>query len=1203
MADGWKGFRRFRLLAWGGLLLLAACARPPEPVAEGPPRLEPATAKAPAPVKRRRARPDSGILASPVDTGSFRLASVAPRAQADAGPPIELVSADGKPLTLRSVASQTVVVGALAFTELQLSFKNPEARTIEGRFRIALPEGASLSRFAMRVGSSWQEGEVVEKKRARRTYEDFLHRRVDPALLEQTEGNSFSARVFPIPAGADKQLIISYSQEVEAGDTLVPLAGLGAVERVVLDVTPDTGKPLHVEHQGEVPKDLRFEAAETATGLRQGSLVIAPITPMTAASPAPLGPTLVLIDSSASRALGFEQQLQAAKRVVAQVTSEAGADAAVTVACFDQTVQVIHDGRAGDFDEAALDRARARRALGASNLGGALAWARGATQARSLRRVVLIGDGVVTAGAEKEALLAQAKALAPTVERIDAIVFGGIHDRQALTAVVTAGLAEDGVVLDGALAPAALAKRLGSATRSDLAVTVEGARWWWPKRLRGVQPGDRFTVYAEVPGGGTPAIQVDGAPVAPARWAEAPRPLVERAWAKAKIESLLEEERRAEETPEASAQRASAIVALSTQHRVLSPYTSLLVLETQADYDRFGLAREALADILTVRGGKLRLEQHPPPARGPKPPPQVARRPAARTTDDAEFGMIGLLSTGAGGEAVAPWGRDDSLGADPLSARGQMWGDEVGDAFGAGGLGLSGVGEGGGGRGEGVGLGQAGSVGHGAGSGTGQGFGSGSGRLAPSHRVRAPRVRMGATQVSGRLPPEVIQRIVRQNFGRFRGCYQLALRQDPHLAGRIVARFVIGRDGSVANATAEGMGDRAMEACVAAAFRALSFPVPEGGIVTVSYPIVFQPEGAEAHVRVPAPQRMAPSPPTASPSPPAAPPSPPAPSFDESSPMHAQPYRGRFASVMAMLKEGDPRGALAEAQAWQAVAPGEVLAVVALGEALEAAGQDRLAARAYGSIIDLFPSRADLRRFAAARLERLDRDAGALPLAVDSYATAREQRPDHPTSHRLHAFALLKTGDPAGAAKALVAGLEACKNRFAAAAPILRADLALVSAAWLAARPEDREKIERLAKEHGFEVAHAPSLHFVLNWETDTNDVDLHLYDSEGSHAFYGQRALRSGGRLFGDVTTGYGPELFQVEGEGAAGYFLQAHYYARGPMGYGMGKLQIIRHDGKGGLEFDERPFVVQVDGAYVDLGTLGRYEMPSKALSKAPT
>jgi outer membrane murein-binding lipoprotein Lpp len=47
-----------------------------------------------------------------------------------------------------------------------------------------------------------------------------------------------------------------------------------------------------------------------------------------------------------------------------------------------------------------------------------------------------------------------------------------------------------------------------------------------------------------------------------------------------------------------------------------------------------------------------------------------------------------------------------------------MWGDQIGDSHGAGGLGLSGIGEGGGGRGEGIGLGSIGTMGHGAGTGS-----------------------------------------------------------------------------------------------------------------------------------------------------------------------------------------------------------------------------------------------------------------------------------------------------------------------------------------------------------------------------------------------------------------------------------------------------------------------------------------------------
>ena len=79
--------------------------------------------------------------------------------------------------------------------------------------------------------------------------------------------------------------------------------------------------------------------------------------------------------------------------------------------------------------------------------------------------------------------------------------------------------------------------------------------------------------------------------------------------------------------------------------------------------------------------------------------------------------------------------------------------------------------------------------------------------------------------------------------------------------------------------------------------------------------------------------------------------------------------------------------------------------------------------------------------------------------------------------------------------------------------------------------------------------------------------------------------------QIYADVTTGYGPECFTIrlpKDKRAYPYTLQAHYYSIGPMGAGMGKLEIIEHDGKGGLRFEERPYVVMVNQAFVDLGTV---------------
>lgn len=233
---------------------------------------------------------------------------------------------------------------------------------------------------------------------------------------------------------------------------------------------------------------------------------------------------------------------------------------------------------------------------------------------------------------------------------------------------------------------------------------------------------------------------------------------------------------------------------------------------------------------------------------GNNPQPYIAKQEALR--EAAEFGMIGLLNDGMGSKnaPVADWGQLTADGADPLSADGNMWGSKIGDAYGPGGLGLTGVGEGGDGLGEGIGLGTIGTIGHGDGNGClgcqgiGDGFSDGFLRRR-THTANAPNpVRQGVTKTNGRLPPEVIQRVVRANFGRYRACYQGALSANPNLQGRVVVSFVIGRSGTVSTAQAGGdLPNAGVMGCVASAFRSLTFPAPADGIVTVSYPLVFSP--------------------------------------------------------------------------------------------------------------------------------------------------------------------------------------------------------------------------------------------------------------------------------------------------------------------------------------------------------------------------
>ncbi|WP_044239644.1 AgmX/PglI C-terminal domain-containing protein [Chondromyces apiculatus] len=228
------------------------------------------------------------------------------------------------------------------------------------------------------------------------------------------------------------------------------------------------------------------------------------------------------------------------------------------------------------------------------------------------------------------------------------------------------------------------------------------------------------------------------------------------------------------------------------------------------------------------------------------PEPMVSRSNLMK--DASTFGMVGILQGGVSDPngVTSPWGVFEASGRDALTANGNMWGQNIHESGGMGGLGLSGVGEQGGGLGAGIGLGALGTIGNGNGLGDGQGFGPGgrsSGRLQPSHKVSSPIVRVSTATVSGRLPPEVIQRTVRQNFGRFRHCYEAGLRGNPNLAGRVSVAFVIGRDGAVSSVQNAGsdMADPSVVSCVVRSFYGLSFPSPENGIVTVTYPIAFSP--------------------------------------------------------------------------------------------------------------------------------------------------------------------------------------------------------------------------------------------------------------------------------------------------------------------------------------------------------------------------
>ena len=104
----------------------------------------------------------------------------------------------------------------IARTVIEQSFVNHTDDVLEGAFYFPLPPDASVSGFGMWIGDELVEADIVEKQRAREIYEIILHEKRDPGLLEWAGGSLFKARVYPIPAGGEKRIKITYTQVLPA---------------------------------------------------------------------------------------------------------------------------------------------------------------------------------------------------------------------------------------------------------------------------------------------------------------------------------------------------------------------------------------------------------------------------------------------------------------------------------------------------------------------------------------------------------------------------------------------------------------------------------------------------------------------------------------------------------------------------------------------------------------------------------------------------------------------------------------------------------------------------------------------------------------------------------------------------------------------------------------------------------------------------
>ena len=110
------------------------------------------------------------------------------------------------------------VNGRIVTTTYDMIFESNSSRTLEGELEFPLGDGQTVSGYALDVDGKMREGVVVDKAKARKTFENIVRRGIDPGLVEKTKGNNFKTRVYPLTKGHPRHVRITYNQEIRVSE-------------------------------------------------------------------------------------------------------------------------------------------------------------------------------------------------------------------------------------------------------------------------------------------------------------------------------------------------------------------------------------------------------------------------------------------------------------------------------------------------------------------------------------------------------------------------------------------------------------------------------------------------------------------------------------------------------------------------------------------------------------------------------------------------------------------------------------------------------------------------------------------------------------------------------------------------------------------------------------------------------------------------
>ncbi len=133
-------------------------------------------------------------------------------------PILEKSKSGNNKVTIKSIDMQVKIVGNLSTTTSTIILENKGNRILEGKVVFPLPEGVTVSGYALDIKGKLRNAVPVTKEKAKEVFESIEKRQVDPAIIEKVEGNNFRTRVYPINPSQTRTLQITYNQLLENQD-------------------------------------------------------------------------------------------------------------------------------------------------------------------------------------------------------------------------------------------------------------------------------------------------------------------------------------------------------------------------------------------------------------------------------------------------------------------------------------------------------------------------------------------------------------------------------------------------------------------------------------------------------------------------------------------------------------------------------------------------------------------------------------------------------------------------------------------------------------------------------------------------------------------------------------------------------------------------------------------------------------------------